>query len=190
MKIRHADSARDAAGCAALYGPFVEATPISLEDRVPTAADFAARINRIEQTHPWLVAEHGDRVAGFAYGCPHRERAGYRWAAEVTVYVDPAFQRRGVGRGLYRCLFDLLGKQGLWVACAGIGLPNEASVSLHESLGFVAVGVYRNIGHKLGRWWDVGWWQLALREPGEDRPAEPGPPVRLQLGQTQPEPGV
>jgi L-amino acid N-acyltransferase YncA len=99
MKVRHADSARDAADCAAIYAPFVEATAISLEERVPTAADFAARISRIEGTHPWLVAEHPDRLAGFAYGCPHRERAGYRFTAEVTVYVDPAFQRQGVGRG-------------------------------------------------------------------------------------------
>lgn len=179
MKIRHADAAQDAVGCAAIYAPFVEATAISLEERVPTAADLAARMRRIEQTHPWLVAEHRDRVAGFAYACPHRERAGYRWATEVTVYVDPAFQRQGIGRTLYRHLLDLVYRQGLWVACAGIGLPNEASVSLHESLGFLPVGVYRNIGYKLGRWWDVGWWQLALREPGEGPPLEPGPPVRL-----------
>lgn len=181
MKVRHADSARDAVGCAAVYGPFVAETAVSLEERVPTAADFGARIRRIQQTHPWLVAEHEDRVVGFAYGCPHRERAGYRWAADVTVYVEPAFQRRGVGRALYGSLFSLLKEQGLWVACAGIGLPNEASVSLHESLGFVRVGVYRNIGYKLGRWWDVGWWQLSLQEPGEGRPAEPGPPVALAL---------
>jgi L-amino acid N-acyltransferase YncA len=190
MKVRHADSARDAADCAAIYAPFVEATAISLEERVPTAADFAARISRIERTHPWLVAEHWDRVAGFAYGCPHRERAGYRWAAEVTVYVDPAFQRRGVGRALYSCLLGLLRKQGLWVVCAGIGLPNEASVCLHESIGFLPVGVYRNIGYKLGRWWDVGWWQLSLKEPGEEGPAEPGPPVRLDSEQTPAQPGL
>ena len=179
MRIRHAAAARDAAGCAAIYAPFVTETAVSLEERVPTAADFAARIHLIEQTHPWLVAEHEDRVAGFAYGCSHRERAGYRWAAEVTVYVDSAFQRQGIGRALYGALLELLSKQGLWIACAGIGLPNEASVSLHESLGFVLVGVYRNIGYKLGRWWDVGWWQLSLKEPSEGRPAEPGPPVRL-----------
>jgi phosphinothricin acetyltransferase len=189
LKIRHADSAQDAAGCAAIYAPFVEGTAISLEERAPTAADFAVRINRIQQTHPWLVAEQDDRLAGFAYGCPHRERAGYRWAADVAVYVDAAFHRQGVGRALYRALLDLLRQQGIWVACAGIGLPNEASVALHESLGFVSVGVYRNIGYKLGRWWDVGWWQLSLREPGEECPAEPGPPVRLNSKHAPPPPG-
>lgn len=186
MRIRHADPARDAAGCAAIYAPFVSETAASFEERVPTAADFAARIHRIEQTHPWLVAEHEGRVAGFAYGCPHRERAAYRFVAEVSVYVDPAFQRRGVGRALYRALLHLLSEQGLWVACAGVTLPNDASVSLHESLGFVPIGVYRRIGYKHGRWWDVGWWQVALREYGDGRPAEPGPPPRLADEQTPP----
>jgi phosphinothricin acetyltransferase len=183
MTIRHADAARDAAGCAAVYGPFVSETVISFEERVPTAADFAARINRIEQTHPWLVAERDGAVAGYAYGCPHRERAAYRWAAEVTVYVDPAFHRQGVGRALYRALLELLRQQGLWVACAGVGLPNDPSVALHEALGFVPVGVYRRIGYKFGRWWDVGWYQLALQEPTAGPPAEPGPPPRLGVQQ-------
>jgi phosphinothricin acetyltransferase len=184
MNIRHADSARDSVGCAAIYAPFVEETAISLEERAPTAADFAARINRIEQTHPWLVAEHEDHIAGFAYACPHHERPGYRWAADVAVYVDPAFHRRGVGRALYRALLNLLREQGLWIACAGIGLPNQASVALHESLGFVPVGVYKRIGYKLGRWWDVGWWQLALREPTDGPPSEPRRPVALPLSKT------
>lgn len=191
MRIRHADPARDGAGCAAIYAPFVQETVVSFEERVPTAAELAARIERIERTHPWIVAEHEARVAqhegrlaGFAYGCPHRERAAYRWAAEVTVYVDPAFQRRGVGRGLYRVLLQLLRDQGLWVACAGITLPNDASVALHESLGFVPVGVYRRIGYKAGAWWDVGWWQLPLRPPSEGPPPEPGEPARLQFAIT------
>jgi hypothetical protein len=96
----------------------------------------------------------------------------------VTVYVDPAFHRRGVGRALYRALLELLREQGLWMACAGITLPNEASVALHESLGFVPVGVYRRIGYKAGRWWDVGWWQLPLRSPADGPPSEPRPPLR------------
>ncbi|MGN6170008.1 MAG: GNAT family N-acetyltransferase, partial [Solirubrobacteraceae bacterium] len=189
MTVRDADPARDATGCAAIYGPFVSETAISFEERIPTAADFAARIHRIQQTHPWLVAEQDTRVVGFAYGCPHRERAAYRFAAEVSVYIDPVFHHRGIGRGLYSALLGLLREQGLWIACAGIGLPNEASVALHESLGFVPVGVYRKIGYKFGQWWDVGWWQLALREPGEGPPPEPGRPVRVDRSRP-PEAGV
>lgn len=180
MRIRHADPARDGAGCAAIYAPFVTDSAISFEEEVPTAADFAARIERIQLTHPWIVAECEQRLAGFAYGCPHRERAAYRWAAEVSVYVDPGFHRRGVGRALYQALLGLLREQGLWVACAGIALPNEASVALHESLGFALVGVYRRIGYKAGAWWDVGWWQLELRSPADGPPAPPRPPGPLQ----------
>lgn len=176
MNIRPADPARDAAGCTAIYGPFVRDTAVSFEERPPSAEEFAQRIEHLTKTHPWLVADDGGRVAGFAYGCPHRERAAYRWAAEVTVYVDPARHQRGVGRSLYRRLFEILKGQGLYVLCAGVTLPNPASVALHESLGFAPVGVYRGIGYKLGRWHDVGWWQLALRDDTTDTPAEPRSP--------------
>ena len=149
----------------------------SFEERAPSAEEFERRIEGTSQTHPWLVAEHGEQVVGFAYGCPHRERAAYRWAADVSVYVAPDHHRRGVGRALYGSLLSLLVRQGLHVACAGITLPNEASVALHAAFGFREVGVYRRIGFKRDAWWDVGWWELELREPGP--PAEPTGPMRL-----------
>jgi phosphinothricin acetyltransferase len=176
--IRQAHPARDAAACAAIYGPFVADTPISLEEVVPSEAEIATRIERISATHPWLVAEQDGHVVGFAYGSPHRERAAYRWAADVTVYVSPAAQRRGVGRALYEQLLSDLARQGVHVACAGITLPNEASVGLHEAIGFVAVGVYRRIGFKQGKWRDVGWWHLQLLPETDDAPAELGLPFR------------
>jgi L-amino acid N-acyltransferase YncA len=180
MLIRHADPRRDAAVCAAIYAPSVSHSVVSFEERVPNERDFAERIGRISLTHPWLVGEEGGRVIGFAYACPHRERAAYRWAADVTVYVDSDYHRRGIGRTLYQRLFELLVRQGLQVVCAGITLPNTASVGLHESLGFRPVGVYRRIGWKFGAWHDVGWWQLELLPAdGSTPPAEPGPPARL-----------
>ena len=178
MLIRHADPNRDAARCAAIYAPFVRDTVISLEERLPDAAEIARRIERISHTHPWLVAEEDGELRGFAYGSLHRERAAYRWATDVTVYVDPARQRRGIGRSLYTVLFERLARQGFHVACAGITLPNQASVGLHESLSFVPVGVYRRIGFKFGAWWDVGWWQVRLISAGGEPPTEPGPPAR------------
>jgi L-amino acid N-acyltransferase YncA len=183
MLIRDADARRDAAACAAIYAPYVRDTAISLEERPPTPADFAERIDAITETHPWLVAEGGagGEVVGYAYGARHRERACYRWSADVAVYVAPRHHRRGVGGALYRTLFELLAEQGFRVACAGVTLPNEASVALHESLGFEPVGIYRNIGWKLGAWRDVGWWQLELpwAQDGHATPREPGPPIRL-----------
>ena len=126
---------------------------------------------------PKLLNE--EQVAGYAYGCPHRERSAYRWAADVSVYVDPRHHRRGIGRALYGALLPLLERQGFHVACAGVTLPNDASVAIHEAFGFAPVGVYQRIGFKLGRWWDVGWWELELRKPGSESPPEPRRPGAL-----------
>lgn len=180
MLIRHADPARDAAACAAVYSPFVTAGVASLEERAPDEREMATRVQTISTRYPWLVAEVEGMVVGFAYATEHRARSAYRWATETTVYVSPSHHRRRVGRALYGTLLPLLASQGLYVACAGITLPNQASVALHERFGFEPIGVYRGIGFKHGIWWTTGWWQLALREqtPGET-PAEPGPPARL-----------
>jgi L-amino acid N-acyltransferase YncA len=95
----------------------------------------------------------------------------------VSVYVDPAHHRHGIGRELYGALLARLRAQRFQIACAGITLPNAASVGLHESLGFEPVGVYRGIGWKAGAWRDVGWWQLRLLPPidGDRPPPEPLP---------------
>jgi L-amino acid N-acyltransferase YncA len=177
--IRHADPARDATGCARVYGPYVQDTVISLEEDPPTADELARRIESFSATHQWLVAEIDGEIAGFAYASPHRARAAYRWATDVSVYVSSRHHRQGVGRKLYRTLFDLLIRQGFRIACAGVTLPNEASVGIHESFGFELVGIYRAIGWKFGAWRDVGWWQLELAPGAPVPPAEPGPPARL-----------
>lgn len=175
-RIRTADPARDAAACVAIYAPHVEAGATSFEEAPPGSAEFAERIATLATTYPWLVAERGGEVVGFAYACPHRSRPAYRWSVEVSVYVADEERRGGHGRALYGELVERLRRQGFHVACAGITLPNEASVALHESIGFVPVGVYRRIGWKDGAWRDVGWWQLELQPPGDGPPAEPRPP--------------
>ena len=177
--IRQADSRRDAAACAAIYAPYVATGATSFEESPPTAVELAARIERVSATHPWVVSERGGEVAGFAYATTHRTRPAYRWTAETSVYVGPAHQGRGVGRELYETLLELLRRQRLQVACAGITLPNDASVALHETLGFERIGVYRRVGYKAGAWRDVGWWQLLLGPPDDGAPAEPLGPQAL-----------
>ncbi len=179
MLIRDADATRDAAACAEIYAPYVRDTVISLEEVAPDEREFSARMTTVLRGYPWLVAVDTGQVVGYAYGSRHRERAAYRWAADVTVYVDSRHHRRGIGSSLYLALFELLADQGYYVACAGVTLPNEASVGLHEALGFTPVGVYRGVAWKSGIWWDVGWWQLQLAPEAEGEPDEPGPPVRL-----------
>ena len=179
MNIRHADPRHDSEACAAIYEPFVRGSAVSFEDVPPSPQEMAARIERVSQTHPFLVADDADAIVGYAYATHHRDRAGYRWACDVTVYVASFHQRKGVGRALYRSLLELLARQGLQVACAGITLPNDASVALHEACGFTQVGVYRRIGWKAGAWRDVAWWQLDLAPAEAGPPHEPGPPPRL-----------
>ena len=177
--LRHADPERDAAACAAIYTPHVLEGTASFEAEPPSARDMAGRIAASARTHPWLVCERDGLVAGYAYASAHHDRAAYRWSADVAVYVDSRHHRSGVGRELYEALLPLLSRQRLHVACAGITLPNDASVALHEALGFEPIGVYRAIGFKFGRWHDVGWWQARLRPASDEPPAEPLAPQRL-----------
>lgn len=155
----------------------MESSPTSFEEAPPSVAEFAERARALSATHPWLVAEREGEIVGYAYACPHRSRPAYRWSVDVSVYVAAADQRQGFARRLYRELFARLRRQGFRVACAGITLPNPASVGLHESLGFEPVGVYRGIGWKAGAWRNVGWWQLDLAPAGDEPPAEPSAPA-------------
>lgn len=176
VTIRTADPQRDAPACVEIYAPFVEAGATSFEQEPPEADAFAARIGGIQATYPWLVAERDGEVVGYAYACPHRARPAYRWAVETSVYVAAGRRGEGNGGALYAELTERLRGQRFHVACAGITLPNPASVALHESAGFVPVGIYRRIGWKDGSWHDVGWWQLDLQPATDQVPAEPLPP--------------
>lgn len=171
MNVRLATE-QDCPAMAAIYAPFVRDTAITFETEAPGAAEFAARLNDTLPAFPWLVCVDGFSVIGYAYAGKHRARAAYRWSVDVSVYIDPAFHRRGVGRRLYQQLIEIVRRQGFYNAYAGITLPNPASVGLHESLGFRPLGVYRRVGYKLGCWHDVGWWELTLR-PHDDSPSEP-----------------
>jgi len=175
LTLRFAESA-DAAGIAAIYAPIVRDTAISFEVDPPDAAEMAQRIEATAKFFPWLVCDSDGEVGGYAYAGQHRVRAAYRWSADVSVYVHARQRGRGFGRALYAALLDILRAQRLFNAYAGITLPNAASVGLHESVGFRRLGVYRSVGFKLGRWHDVGWWELALL-PAEGDPG--APPVAM-----------
>ena len=112
--------------------------------------------------YPYLVADREGTVLGYAYASEHRSRAAYRISVDVTCYVAGTARRAGVGRALYGALIGSLAQAGFHSAHAGITLPNEASVGLHEAMGFCKVGVYREVGYKLGAYHDVGWWQRML----------------------------
>lgn len=172
MLIRDADPERDASACASIYGPYVSDSAVSFEERPPTVKEITGRI---VAAYAWVVAEHESITLGYAYGSRHRERAAYRWAADVAVYIDPCHHRLGIGRALYTGLFERLSAAGLHTLCAGITQPNEASNGLHRAIGFVPVGTFRRIGWKAGAWHDVQWWQLDLHP---DEPIAPSAGAR------------
>jgi phosphinothricin acetyltransferase len=168
VRIRFA-SPDDAAAIAAIYAPYVLETPISFETQAPDAEAMRGRIEHNTKTHPWLVHVLDGRVAGYAYAGLHHERAAYDWSCEVSVYVERSMHRRGIGRALYTALLQALRRLGYYTALAGVTEPNEASIGLHEAMGFRRAGIHRNVGYKDGRWWDVAYLEVSLQE-GYDHP--------------------
>lgn len=159
---------------ATIYAPYVRNTAISFEIEPPSAAIMAERVGSTLCKHPWLVAQCAGKTVGYAYAGSHRERPAYRWSVDTTVYVTGSARGNGIGHALYTSLLTVLREQGFRSAFAEIVLPNPASVRLHESLGFKPVGVHHDVGFKLGRWHDIGYWRPALAA-GAGSPTEPVP---------------
>jgi len=163
IEIRVATPA-DAEAIQAIYAPVVLGTAISFEEVPPSAEEMRTRIKSTLETYPYLVAVRNEIVVGYAYASQHRARAAYRWAVDVTVYIAEDARRNGVGRRLYEALLPMLKSLGYRSAYAGIALPNEGSVGLHERIGFRHIGTFPHVGYKHGAWHDVGYWLLELKE--------------------------
>ncbi|MEP7376549.1 MAG: arsinothricin resistance N-acetyltransferase ArsN1 family B [Chitinophagaceae bacterium] len=161
----------DAVAMLAIYAPYIRNTSITFETRVPLVADFANRIRSYLENWPWLVYEKDGQVVGYAYASRYRERIAYQWSIECSVYVQDDHLRSGVGKALYSVLFSVLKIQGFTTVYAVINLPNERSVAFHESMGFNYFATYEKVGYKLGKWKDVGWWQLQLNDYLQEPPA-------------------
>ena len=167
----------DAAQIAAIYRPAVADAAISFELEPPGADEMARRVSNTLQRTPWLVAEPRDEpgnVLGYAYASAHKDRLGYQWSVDVSVYVSDKVHRRGIGRRLYEPLFSVLRMQGFVNAYAGLTLPNPASEGLHRALGFEPIAVYDRVGYKFGAWHSTMWLWLALG-PHEASPVAPRP---------------
>lgn len=161
----------DVAAMLAIYAPFVADTAVTFEVDIPSLDEFTQRIQTIQQEAPCLVLEQDGEVMGYAYAASHRWRAAYQWTRELSVYIHERARAKKYGTALYASLIDLLRCQNYRSALAGITLPNIPSVHFHERLGFYPVGVYDNVGFKLGKSYRVGWWQLMLQDAST--PAQP-----------------
>lgn len=153
----------DAQAISSIYNHYVQNTVITFEETFVTVGEIQTRIENLSSAGlPWLVVEDATKVQGYAYAAPWRSRASYRHSVQVSVYLDKDFVCPGTGSLLYSHLFQALENSDVHVAMAGIALPNEASVALHEKFGMTKVGHLAEIGQKFGRWVDVGYWQRTL----------------------------
>jgi phosphinothricin acetyltransferase len=160
-----------------IYAPYVTDTAITFVSAVPSVDEIRHKMLDIEKRYPYLVCTIGDEVAGFAYANKLRPHEAYRWNAELSVYIAPNHQGRGIATALYTALFQILKAQGFCNLYAVITLPNDASVALHKHFGFKELAVHQADGYKLGAWRDVLW--MLYRIEGAADPETHGPPVRL-----------
>lgn len=152
----------DAAQICAIYNHHVLNTVVTFEETPVSPDEMARRIDTVTEKWPWFVWEEQGAVAGYAYAGMWKERSAYRFSVESTVYVAENRVRRGIGAALYRALLPGLKARGAHYVIGGIALPNDASVALHEKLGFEKIGHFKEVGFKHGRWVDVGYWTLIL----------------------------
>lgn len=146
----------DAASIAAIYNHYVDHTIVTFAETHTTAADIE---ELLQEAFPFYVYEEGEDIFGYAHASRFKSRCAYRTSVEVTVYLHPEHCNKGIGSGLYQQLIQDLDKADYHAIIAGISLPNEASVALHEKFGFEKVAHFKEVGYKFGKYIDVGYWQ-------------------------------
>jgi L-amino acid N-acyltransferase YncA len=150
----------DAAQIAEIYNYYIKNTHQTFETEPLSADEMQARISEITENYPYVVAEENGEVYGYASAAQFKMRQAYEFSAEVSIYVKAEAKQKGIGTLLYEKLFEELRQTDIHAIIAGISLPNDGSVRFHEKLGFEKVAHFREIGYKLGRWVDVGYWEL------------------------------
>lgn len=173
--IRFAQEA-DAAEILEIYEPYIKETAITFECESPSLNEFRNRIKEIASDYPYIVCLSESKIIGYAYAHRQMKRAAYQWNAELSVYIDKACLRCGVGKVLYSALIEILQLQNVRNVYGGVTSPNENSEKFHEYFGFKRLGVYHNTGYKCGAWHDVIWFEKTIG----DYDLEPKPFVSIQ----------
>jgi len=156
-------TAADADHIAEIYNHYIANTVVTFEEEPVAADEMRRRMDEVfGASLPWLVAESGGRVIGYAYATKWKARSAYRFSVETTVYLADGLGKLGLGTRLYQELFELLKEKGIHAAIGGIALPNDASVALHEKFGMRKVAHFEQVGFKFGKWVDVGYWERFL----------------------------
>ena len=168
----------DAEELLSIYAPYVENTAITFECDVPSVHEFENRIERTLESYPYIAAECGGEIIGYACASSFKDRAAYDWAVETTVYVRKDRRKAGVGKLLYCTLEKLLAMQNILNLNACIAYIDEedehltnGSMHFHERLGYTLVGKFRKCGYKFGNWYDMIWMEKHIGEHRNNPPA-------------------
>lgn len=162
----------DAEQIYAIYEPYILNTAITFEYEPIPLGEYKQRMEKIQIRFPWLVYEEDNKILGYAYAAPYRERAAYAWDCESSVYIAKEAQGKGIATRLYNKLFKQVNNLGYVNIYAYITYPNDKSVALHKKLGFREVGIFKKAGYKLGQWWDLMVMEKAIGEH-KDNPEVP-----------------
>ena len=154
----------DASRIAEIYNYYIEHTVITFEETVLKTKDMEDRILEITEDNPWYVYEEDGKILGYSYAGKWKGRCAFRFSLEGSVYLDHRVEKKGIGSKLYSKLLKTLKERGIHIVVAGISLPNEKSIALHEKFGFKKVGQFSEVGYKFSRWIDVGYWELNLEK--------------------------
>ena len=178
----------DAEKLLAIYAPYVEKTAITFEYDVPTVHEFRKRIEHTLERYPYLVAEVGDEIVGYAYTGSFVGRAAYDHSAETSIYVDENCRHGGIGKQLYDAIEEISAAQNVINLYACIGYPEVEdehltmnSVGFHEHLGYKLVGHFKKCGRKFDTWYDMVWMEKIIGEHDEEvKPFVPFPELTLE----------
>lgn len=145
-----------------IYNYYIKNTFITFEEEEVSINEMGYRIKEILKSYPYLVYKENNQVIGYAYANLWKARASYRFSAESTIYLNHRNIKKGVGTALYTALIDEVKKKGIHNLIGGVALPNDASVGLHEKLGFKKCAHFKEVGYKFEQWIDVGYWEYII----------------------------
>lgn len=153
----------DAAAICGIYNYYVQNTAATFEEEPVRVSEMENRVRTISAAYPWLVLEETDAITGYAYANKFRDRSAYRYTAEISIYLQNGQENRGLGTLLLARLIEETKKINMHVLIAGITLPNDRSVAVHEKFGFEKIACFKEAGFKMNRWLDVGYWELLFK---------------------------
>ncbi len=152
----------DAGALCDIYNTYIINTTITFEEKPVTIREMKSRIKKVIPHYPWLVYEENGKVVGYTYASRWKERSAYRYSVETGIYIDSGCAGRGIGTKLKGELLKELKKKSIHSVICGIALPNPASIALCEKFGFIQIAHFKEVGFKLNKWIDVGYWELIL----------------------------